>query len=74
MDNFMIENGWQENTYFKLYICIKLYNMILACSMQSHMIPLKIYHGKMCFLKTTLQSPTTNFSTYSQHPMKKTFH
>jgi hypothetical protein len=21
MDNFMIENGWQENIYFKSYIC-----------------------------------------------------
>ena len=39
MDNFMIENGWQENIYFnKSYICIILY-MILAYSMQSHIIP-----------------------------------
>jgi hypothetical protein len=35
------------------------------------LIQLKIYHGKMCFLKTTRQSPTTNFSTYFQHPMRK---
>jgi hypothetical protein len=25
MDNFMIENGWQENIYFKSYICIILH-------------------------------------------------
>ena len=25
MDNFMIENGWQENIYFKSYICIIQY-------------------------------------------------
>ena len=31
----MIENGWQENIYFKSYISIILY-MILAYSMQSH--------------------------------------
>ena len=41
MDNFMIENGWQENIYFKSYICIILY-MILAYSMQSHIIPYKV--------------------------------
>ena len=55
MDNFMIENGWQENVYFKSYTdivcCIILYMTLLTvCSLTYNTLQVVVYPTNDCYL------------------------
>jgi hypothetical protein len=46
----MIENGWQENIYFKSYICIILHDTSLQYAVTYNTLQVLVYPTNDCYL------------------------